>query len=120
MPEAPATIPSEVTDQEVILTPGALCLGEWQGDSWRLSDMETQGAHTLFCEASFTQAHGEQARRTSHLTARACGEIAVAAAAERLVPFHFSRRYETDPGQVYREVLAACPRSMVPQRETGF
>ncbi|MEJ2455101.1 MAG: MBL fold metallo-hydrolase [Candidatus Thiodiazotropha sp.] len=76
-------------------------------------------AHTLFCEASFTEAHREQARYTSHLTARACGEIAVAAHVERLVPFHFSRRYEADPGQVYSEVLAACPRAMVPTQETG-
>ncbi len=77
-----------------------------------------QGTHTLFCEAAFTQAHAEQARHTSHLTARACGEIAVAANVERLVPFHFSRRYETEPGLIYREVLAACPRAMVPWRET--
>jgi ribonuclease BN (tRNA processing enzyme) len=60
----------------------------------------------------------EQARRTSHLTARACGEIAVAANVDRLVPFHFSRRYEAAPGQIYAEVLAACPRAVVPKQET--
>ena len=77
-----------------------------------------QGANTLFCEAAFTEADREQARYTSHLTARACGEIAVAANVERLVPFHFSRRYESEPGLIYGEVQAACPRAVVPKLET--
>ena len=72
------------------------------------------GAHTLFCEATFCTAHAAQAARTGHLTARACGEIATAAGARQLVPFHFSRRYADDPGRVYREVAAACVRTVVP------
>ena len=68
------------------------------------------GAHTLFCEAPFCETDAEQAARTGHLTARACGEIATAAAVERLVPFHFSRRYQDEPDRVYAEVKAACPR----------
>jgi ribonuclease BN (tRNA processing enzyme) len=75
-----------------------------------------EGTHTLFCEAAFTDADREQARYTSHLTARACGEIAVAVHAKRLVPFHFSRRYESNPELVYSEVLAACPRAVLPER----
>ncbi len=67
-------------------------------------------AHTLFCEAAFVRADRAQARRTGHLTARACGEIAAAAGVARLVPFHFSRRYENDPARVYREVIGAFPR----------
>jgi ribonuclease BN (tRNA processing enzyme) len=67
-------------------------------------------AHTFFCEAPFCQADAEQAARTGHLTARACGEIATAAAVERLVPFHFSRRYQDEPDRVYAEVQATCPR----------
>ncbi len=74
-----------------------------------------QGAHTLFCEAAFAEVHARQAANTGHLTARACGEIASDAAVDHLVPFHLSRRYEKDPGQVYREVLAACPWAMVPE-----
>ena len=58
------------------------------------------GAHTLFCEAAFAEADREEARRTGHLTARACGRIAKAAPVARLVPFHFSRRYERDPWRV--------------------
>lgn len=65
------------------------------------------GSHTFFCEAGFCEADAERARRTGHLTARACGEIAAAAKVERLVPFHFSRRYEPDASRLYSEVRAA-------------
>lgn len=71
-------------------------------------------AHTFFCEAGFAQAQAEHAMRTGHLTARACGEIAAAAGVERLIPFHFSRRYEPVPERIYDEVLAACPRTVLP------
>jgi ribonuclease Z len=74
------------------------------------------GAHTLFCEATFCAEHAAQAKRTGHLTARACGEIATAAGVRHLVPFHFSRRYADDPARVYREVAAACARTVIPAR----
>jgi ribonuclease Z len=74
-----------------------------------------EGAHTLFCEAVFLEADARQAASTGHLTARACGELATAAAVERLVPFHFSKRYAEEPAQVYDEVRAACPRTLVPK-----
>lgn len=61
-------------------------------------------AHVFFCEATFCEADAEQAARTGHLTAGACARIAVAAGVERLVPFHFSKRYEKDPARVYGEV----------------
>ena len=78
------------------------------------------GAHTLFCEASFRVADAAQAQRTGHLTTRACGEIAARAGVERLVPFHFSRRYEDDLAPGYDEVRAACPRTITPPlRESG-
>jgi ribonuclease BN (tRNA processing enzyme) len=79
----------------------------------RLTELAA-GADTLFCEATFCAAHAAQAARTGHLTARACGEIATAAGVRRLVPFHFSRRYADDPARVYREVAAACARTVVP------
>ena len=71
-------------------------------------------AHTFFCEATFLTADSEQANRTGHLTARACGEIATAAQVARLVPFHFSRRYANDPQQIYAEIAAECPRVVTP------
>ena len=65
-------------------------------------------AQLLFLEASFAEADREQATRTQHLTTRACGEIAAAAKVERLVPFHFSKRYQQQPELVYAEIRAAC------------
>jgi len=71
-------------------------------------------ADVFFCESAFLESDSEQALRTGHLTARACGEIATAADAKQLVPFHFSRRYETRPEAVYREIAAACSRLVMP------
>ena len=79
-----------------------------------------RGAHTLFCEATFREADAEQAARTAHLTTRACGEIAVAAGVARLVPLHFSRRYEKDPAPVYEEIAAACPQVVAPKSMAVF
>ncbi len=82
------------------------------------------GAHTLFCEATFLEEDAEQAQRTAHLTTRACGEIAAQAQVARLVPFHFSRRYEDDPERIYEEIAAvstavAIPKSMAVFRSGG-
>jgi ribonuclease BN (tRNA processing enzyme) len=52
---------------------------------------------------------------TRHLTARACGEIATAAGVERLIPFHFSKRYEDEPERIYNEVAAVCARLIMPK-----
>jgi len=73
------------------------------------------GAHTFFCESPFLQADAAQAARTMHLTTRACGEIAEAAGVSRLVPFHFSRRYEGDAAPLYDEILEACSRVVTPR-----
>jgi ribonuclease BN (tRNA processing enzyme) len=73
-----------------------------------------RGAHTLFCEATFRCRDVERAVRTAHLTTRACAEIAELAGAARLVPFHFSRRYEDDPAAVYRELSTFTGRVVVP------
>ncbi|MEM1348164.1 MAG: MBL fold metallo-hydrolase, partial [Myxococcota bacterium] len=73
-----------------------------------------RGSHLFVCEASFVEADAEQAARTSHLTARSCGEIAAAAGVELLVPFHLSVRYERNPEQIYREILEAFPNTYVP------
>lgn len=70
-------------------------------------------AAIFVCEASFHSKDAHLARATQHLTARACGEIAAAADVRMLVPFHFSKRYESDVGAIYDEVLAAFPRVRV-------
>jgi ribonuclease Z len=74
-----------------------------------------RGAHTLFCESTFLEQDADQAARTAHLTTRACGEIAEAAGVARLVPFHFSRRYENDPAPIYEEIAEVCSRVVMPR-----
>jgi len=71
-------------------------------------------AELLFCESTFRNADAALADATQHLTTRACGEIAVAARVERLVPFHFSKRYEGRLTDVYGEIReAACGVDLV-------
>lgn len=72
-------------------------------------------AQYLLCEASFLSQDRAQAERTGHLTARACGEIAAAAGVRYLIPFHFSRRYESEPARVYDEIAAVCPQVVIPK-----
>lgn len=72
-------------------------------------------AHTLFCESTFREAEAGHATRTAHLTTRACADIATAAGVGRLVPFHFSRRYEHDPAAVYAEIAALCNVLAMPE-----
>ncbi len=74
-------------------------------------------ADFFFCEASFLETDIEQARRTGHLTAHACGEIATDADIKQLVPFHFSRRYEKKPEAVYREISKVCSRVIIPLKK---
>lgn len=73
----------------------------------------SRNAHTLFCEAAFTQAHAGRAESSGHLTARACGEIAGAANVGQLVPFHFSKRYDAMPGMIYDQVRSAFAGKIV-------
>ena len=74
-----------------------------------------RNAHTLFCESTFCEAESDQAKRTAHITTRTCAEIAEAAGVARLVPFHFSRRYEKDPTAVYAEIAANSRVVVVPE-----
>jgi ribonuclease BN (tRNA processing enzyme) len=64
------------------------------------------GADLFICESTFCSADYSQAEDTRHLTARACAEIGKAAQVERLVPFHFSKRYTDRVGEVYAELRA--------------
>jgi len=52
-----------------------------------------RGVDLMICEAAFLHADEAMARERNHLTARQAGELARAAGAERLAPFHFSPRY---------------------------
>jgi len=79
----------------------------------RLLGELASGADALVCEATFSQADKGHAERTCHLTASACGEIAALAGVARLIPFHFSHRYESDTGVLYREIEAVYQGTLV-------
>ncbi|MCS6878736.1 MAG: MBL fold metallo-hydrolase [Geminicoccaceae bacterium] len=67
--------------------------------AWTKSNLErilelARGADTLVIEAPFSDADRAQARARRHLTAREAGTIARLAGVRRMIPFHFSPRYE--------------------------
>jgi ribonuclease BN (tRNA processing enzyme) len=118
LPDGSKSTAEELARKLVLIAPGqklayATDLADTVSNRHRLAAL-AKGAHTLFCEATFIARDAAQAQRTGHLTARACGEIASAAGVGRLVPFHFSRRYEEAPDCVYEEVKAACANTVVP------
>ncbi|RAI55996.1 MBL fold metallo-hydrolase [Roseicella frigidaeris] len=71
-----------------------------------------QGADILFIEAPFAAADAAHARDRRHLTTQAAGEIARAAGAGRIEPFHLSPRYEEGEARLLAEVAAAAGRPL--------
>ncbi len=61
----------------------------------------------LFIEAAFAWAEASLAAERAHLTTRAAGEIARAAAVRKVEPFHFSPRYMGAEAQMLSEVMRA-------------
>jgi ribonuclease Z len=64
-------------------------------------------ADMLFIETPFLDADVELAARKNHLTALQAGRIARAAGVKRLIPFHFSPRYEGREDELRREAEEA-------------
>ncbi|MBI5604252.1 MAG: ribonuclease Z [Deltaproteobacteria bacterium] len=64
-------------------------------------------ADTLFIETAFLEEDGKRAQEKYHLTARQAGTLAAKAGVKRLIPFHFSPKYSTNPERVVAEALAA-------------
>ena len=86
-------------------------------------------ADVFFIESRFAAADAAQARDRAHLTTRAAGEIARAAGARRIEPFHFSPRYEGEEERMLGEARAAfaqpsreetaCQKEGGPKRSSG-
>ncbi|MBI2088055.1 MAG: ribonuclease Z [Deltaproteobacteria bacterium] len=66
-----------------------------------------RGAALFYCEAAFAQSDEGRAKERYHLTAAQAGELARLARVQRFVPFHFSQRYEKEPGRLREEAMAA-------------
>jgi ribonuclease Z len=66
-----------------------------------------EAADILFIESRFAASDSDQARQRAHLTSRAAGEIARAAQARNVEPFHFSPRYKGEEERMLREVCEA-------------
>lgn len=124
LPDGTRETVSALAAELVLVTPGkklvyATDLADTPANRERLVAL-AQHAHTFFCESPFLQADTEQARRTGHLTTRACGEIATTAGVARLVPFHFSRRYTKGPQAIYAEIEAVCSALVAPKTMAVF
>lgn len=119
LPDGSSERVQALADALVIISPGkklayATDFADTAENRARVTEL-VHNAHTLFCEATFREADADHAERTAHLTTRACAEIAEAAGVARLVPFHFSRRYEKDPAAVYAEIAASCRAVVIPE-----
>ncbi len=66
-----------------------------------------RGADLFFCESPFLNEDEDQATKRHHLTARQAGLLGRAAAAKKLVVFHFSPRYAGQAERIYREAQDA-------------
>ncbi len=60
----------------------------------------------LYIEASFSEAEKDAAAQKHHLTAWQAGDIGRRVGAKRLIPFHFSARYQDRPQHLYQEALS--------------
>jgi ribonuclease Z len=81
-------------------------LGYTEANRARAEEL-ARDADLLICEAAFLHEDETLARERHHLTARQAGELARAAGARRLAPFHFSPRYGGRERELFDEAGAA-------------
>jgi ribonuclease Z len=68
-------------------------------------------ADSLFIETAFTHEEEQRAAEKYHLTARQAGELARAARAKRLIPFHFSPKHSEEGDRLIQEAMKAFGES---------
>jgi len=88
----------ELRSEILEITPGqkisyAVDLVYHQENARKLVEL-ARGADLLFIECCFLEKDAQQAAQKYHLTAHQAGLLAKAAGVKRVVPFHFSPRYE--------------------------
>jgi ribonuclease Z len=66
-----------------------------------------KGADYLFCEAAFLERDRDIAEKKHHLTAHQAGLIAKEAGVRKIIPFHFSPRYQDSTDLLYSEAEEA-------------
>ena len=74
-----------------------------------------RGSDIFICEAFYSAKDADKGDEFGHLTAPACAEIARDAGVGRLIPFHFSARYDDEPEVLYREILDIFQDVEVPE-----
>jgi ribonuclease Z len=112
LPDGTARSAGELATSLTLIQPGkklvyAADMADTPLNRQKVTDLALD-AHTLFCETAFTSMDQDRADNTQHLTTLATVDIARRAGVVRLVPFHFSKRYENDPGAVYAEILSGA------------
>lgn len=124
LPDGSEADTASLADELVLITPGkklvyATDLADTADNREKLVNL-ARHAHTFFCECSYSEADVAYATQNGHLTTRACGEMATEAGVSRLVPFHFSRRYQHNIEQLYDELGMYCSRVCLPRSMTMF
>jgi ribonuclease Z len=77
-------------------------------------DALLRGVDLLYIECVFAEEDRQLARQRNHLTARQTGTIARRLAARRLVPFHFSPRYQGAEERLREQACAAWRGDVAP------
>ncbi len=112
LPDGTNRTAGELADELVYIQPGkklvyAADMADTSENRSKLVDL-AKSAHTLFCETAFSIGDRDKAIANQHLTTMAAVEIARQAGVERLVPYHFSKRYQHTFPAIYEEILAAA------------
>lgn len=69
------------------------------------------GSDILYCEAAFLDRDGDRAKERYHLTAKQSGLIAKKAGVKKLIIFHFSPKYTSNPSELYDEAMGEFGRN---------
>lgn len=101
----------ELKEKLVIITPGEKISYVtdvlYNEDNCRRIVEFSSGSEILFIEATFSGEDVRRAREKYHLTAREAGDLARRAGAKRLIPFHFSPKYQGKGELLVGEALDA-------------